>query len=114
MAASLNSLFFVFKMSSLPKYRVMYYYYIAKWFSGEKCNWCVSLDIAKMLALILIKTHQLLSLKKILFPLAKRWRSAADLFKLSNVAPTLGLRLHSDHDTRNNLFILILIKTCKI
>ena len=34
MAASLNSLFFVFKMSSLPKYRVMYYDYIVKWCSG--------------------------------------------------------------------------------
>ena len=53
MAASLNSLFFVFKMSSLPKYRVMYYDYIVKWCSGKKCNWCVSLDIAKMLALTL-------------------------------------------------------------
>ena len=51
MAASLNSLFFVFKMSSLPKYRVMYYDYIVKWCSGIKCNWCVSLDIAKMLSL---------------------------------------------------------------
>ena len=51
MAASLNSLFFVFKMSSLPKYRVMYYDYIVKWCSWKKFNWCVSLDIAKMLAL---------------------------------------------------------------
>ena len=51
MAASLNSLFFVFKMSYLPKYRVKYYDYIVKWCSGIQCNWCVSLDIAKMLAL---------------------------------------------------------------
>ena len=34
MAALLNSLFFVFKMSFLPKYRVIYYDYIVKWYSG--------------------------------------------------------------------------------
>ena len=45
MAALLYSLFFVFKMLFLPKYRVIYYDYIVKWCSGMKCNWCVSLDI---------------------------------------------------------------------
>ena len=48
MVALLNSLFFVFKISFLPKYRVIYYDYIVKWCSG---NWCVSLDISQMLAL---------------------------------------------------------------
>ena len=33
-AALLNSLFFVFKISFLPKYRVIYYDYIVKWCSG--------------------------------------------------------------------------------
>ena len=31
MAALLNSLFFLFNISFLPKYRVKYYYYIVKW-----------------------------------------------------------------------------------
>ena len=43
MAALLNSLFFVFNISFLPKYRVIYYDYIVKWCS-------VSLDISEMLA----------------------------------------------------------------
>ena len=47
MAALLNSLFFVFKISFLPKYRVKYYDYIVKWCSGIECNWCVSLDTVK-------------------------------------------------------------------
>ena len=34
MAALLNSLFFLFKISFLPKYRVIYYDYIVKWCSG--------------------------------------------------------------------------------
>ena len=34
MAALLNSLFFVFKISFLLKYRVIYYDYIVKWCSG--------------------------------------------------------------------------------
>ena len=34
MAALLNSLFFVFKMSILPEYRVKYYDYIIKWCRG--------------------------------------------------------------------------------
>ena len=34
MAALLNSLFFMFKISFLPKYRVIYYDYIVKWCSG--------------------------------------------------------------------------------
>ena len=34
MAALLNSLFFVFKISFLPKYRVKYYDYIVKWGCG--------------------------------------------------------------------------------
>ena len=58
MAALLNSLFFVFKISFLSKYRVKYYDYIVNWCSLINCNslinctWCVSLDIAQMLALI--------------------------------------------------------------
>ena len=55
MAALLNSLFFVFKHLFLPKYRVIYYDYIVKWCSGISCNWCVSLDIASMLALRLVQ-----------------------------------------------------------
>ena len=50
MATLLNSLFFVFK-SFLPNYRVKYYDYIVKWCNGVACNWCVSLDIALILAL---------------------------------------------------------------
>ena len=34
MATLLNSLSFVFKISFLPKYRVIYYDYIVKWCSG--------------------------------------------------------------------------------
>ena len=34
MAALLNELFFVFNISFLPKYRVIYYDYIVKWCSG--------------------------------------------------------------------------------
>ena len=34
MAALLNSLFFVFKISFLPKYSVKYYDYMVKWCSG--------------------------------------------------------------------------------
>ena len=33
-AALLNSLFFVFKISFLPKYRVIYSDYIVKWYVG--------------------------------------------------------------------------------
>ena len=44
MAALLNSLFFVFKISFLPKYRVIYYDCIVKWCSGIYCKWCVSLN----------------------------------------------------------------------
>ena len=46
MASLLESLFFVFRISLLPNYRVNYYDYIVKWCSGIPCNWCVSLDIA--------------------------------------------------------------------
>ena len=46
MAALLNSLSFVFKYVFLPTYD-----YIVKWCSGIQCNWCVSLDIAYILAL---------------------------------------------------------------
>ena len=46
MAALLNSLLFVFKMSLLPKYHVKYYdYIVVKWCSGIACNWCALLDI---------------------------------------------------------------------
>ena len=51
MAALLNSLFFVFKISFLPNYRAKYYDYIVKWCRGVACNWCVSLDIGLTLAL---------------------------------------------------------------
>ena len=47
----LNSLFFAFTNSFLPKYRVKYYDYIIKWCSGIYCNWCVSMDIDSSLAL---------------------------------------------------------------
>ena len=47
MAALLKSVFFVFKISFLPKYHdVKRYDYIVKWCSGIQCNWCASLDIA--------------------------------------------------------------------
>ena len=36
----------------------------------------------------------------VLFRLAKRWRSAADLQKLANVGPTLAQRRQSYHDDR--------------
>ena len=51
MAILLTSLLFVFEISFLPKYRVNYYDYIIQWCFGIYCNWCVSLDIAHMLAL---------------------------------------------------------------
>ena len=56
MATLLNSLFFVFNVPLLPKYRVKYYDYIVKWCSGVVglYNWCVSLDIAIILTLILV------------------------------------------------------------
>ena len=38
MASLLNSLFFVFKISLLPIYRVKYYDYCVKWYSGIVCN----------------------------------------------------------------------------
>ena len=47
-ATRLNSLSFVFKISFLPKYRVIYYDYIVKWCSGILCNWCVSLGNAHL------------------------------------------------------------------
>ena len=40
-----HALFFVFTISLLPNYRVKYYDYIEKWYSGVACNWCVPLDI---------------------------------------------------------------------
>ena len=46
-----DSLFFMLKISFLPKYRVKYYDYIVKWCSGVACNWCVLLDIGSILAL---------------------------------------------------------------
>ena len=45
MAALLKSLFFVFNISFLPKYRVKCYDDIVKWWGGMQCNWSVSLDI---------------------------------------------------------------------
>ena len=41
MATLLNSIYFVFKISFLPKYRVIYYDYTVKWCSLINCNWCV-------------------------------------------------------------------------
>ena len=38
-------IYFVFKISFLPKYRVIYYDYTVKWCSLINCNWCVLLDI---------------------------------------------------------------------
>ena len=53
MAALLNSLSFALTNLFLPKYRVIYYDYIIKWCSGIKCNWCVSMDIDYILALMI-------------------------------------------------------------
>ena len=39
-------------MSLLRNYYVKYYDYIVKWCSGIACDWCASLDIAYILALI--------------------------------------------------------------
>ena len=52
MAALLNSLPFAFTDSFLPKYRVKYYDYSIKWCFEIKCNWCVSMDIDLILALM--------------------------------------------------------------
>ena len=41
---SMNSSFFVFKISPLRNYRVKYYDYIVKWCSGIACDWSASLD----------------------------------------------------------------------
>ena len=46
----LNLLSFGFKMLFLPNYRVKYYDYIVTLCSGIVWNWCVSLDIALILA----------------------------------------------------------------
>ena len=54
MAILLTSLLFVFEISFLPKYRVNYYDYIIKWCFGIQCNWCVSPDIAHILALMMM------------------------------------------------------------
>ena len=44
-------IFHVHNFLSALKYRVKYYDYIVNWCSLIYCNWCVSLDIAQMLAL---------------------------------------------------------------
>ena len=49
-SSTLELFFFVFKILFLPKYRVIYYDYIVKW-----CQWCASLDIAKMLNYVTFK-----------------------------------------------------------
>ena len=46
MAALLNSLFFVFKIGFVPKYRVIHYDYIVKWCSGNIMYTVCTLDIA--------------------------------------------------------------------
>ena len=51
MAALLNSLFVLLKISFLPKYRVKNYEYIVNWCTLINSNWCVSVDIAQTLAL---------------------------------------------------------------
>ena len=56
MAILLTSLLFVFEILVLPKYRVNYYDYTIKWCFGIQSNWCVSLDIAHILALSLSET----------------------------------------------------------
>ena len=51
-AALLKSFFSGLEFLFLPNYRANYYdMIIVKWCSGIACNWCVSLDIALMLAL---------------------------------------------------------------
>ena len=51
-ATLLISLCFVFKIWFLSIYCVKYYdYIVVKWCRGIYCNWCVSLDIANILAL---------------------------------------------------------------
>ena len=65
MAALLNSLCFVFKISFLPKYRVIFYDYTVKWCSEVYCNWCVSVHISEMLVLIRLFCYILF------FPLGK-------------------------------------------
>ena len=57
MAALLNSLSFMFKYVFLPTYRVKHYGHIVKWCSGIQCDWCVSLDIAYILALTTMHIH---------------------------------------------------------
>ena len=58
MVTLLDSLFFVFTILFLPNYSVNYYDYIVKWCSGVACNWCVSLDIALILAIKLTTNFQ--------------------------------------------------------
>ena len=45
--------FFVFNISLLANYRVKYYDYIVNLCSAVSCNWCVSLDVGSILALII-------------------------------------------------------------
>ena len=52
MATLLNSISFVFKISFLPKYRVIYYDYTVNWCRLINCNWCALLDIVNILAII--------------------------------------------------------------
>ena len=52
MATLMNLSFFVFKISLLRNYHVKYYDHIVNWCSDIACDWCASLDIVKMLALI--------------------------------------------------------------
>ena len=42
---------FVFDILFLSNYRLEYYEYVVKWWSGVACNWCTSLAIALLLAL---------------------------------------------------------------
>ena len=69
-ATLLKSIYFVFKISFLPKYRVIYYDYTVKWCSLINCNWCVWLDIVYIWALSINNvSHIGLYLKGSIIPL---------------------------------------------
>ena len=62
MATLLDSIYFVFTFSFLPKYRVVYYDYTVKWCSLINYNWCVWLDIVYILALTIHGQYDILRL----------------------------------------------------
>ena len=71
MATLLNSIYFVFKLSFLPKYRVINYDYTVKWCSLINCNWCVWLDIVYILALRKILSDNIIRWSDIRFDFLK-------------------------------------------